>query len=244
MVRTFAARTGLLIIALVTLTALTGVLSAQPGVSREARDKELATNTRDFLTRWLVQRDPETALKKYLSPLVRDARLLPAGAFGVSEYRDIFGGEGKLRAREISEDEVLKRLTAYLTAQLPPPSRKLTLETAFGPMAAANVAGTDLELSKSISGREPRQLPGLPAVAYTVRNWSDLSWTATSAVGFRTVLPTMIKEQRIDAQAVVLKLAAGDLDPSNAPALFMLWAAREQFPLSFQFVGLELPPTN
>ena len=67
----------------------------------------------------------------------------------------------------------------------------------FGPDDARKA---DAQLWKLLSPREPRALPKVPVIAYRVRGWDDISWTASGVEGYRTVLPGLIKEKNLDAR--------------------------------------------
>lgn len=213
-------------------------------VAQQERDSALAAAVGDFLTRWLIQRNPASAIEAHLSPLLNDARLLPAGAFSLDEYQERFGGERVLQPRAMSQAEARGRLTTYLQNQLPPDITFRQIGDAFTPsFSIEELRRLDPELWNIIGERGARTLPGLPAIAYAVRSWNELSWTNTGAIGLRLLLPQRIDANRINAQGVVLRIL-GPIRPYHTPDLmFLLWVADEKSS-GWKFLGLEFPPTN
>lgn len=224
------------------LVVLATTAGAQPRLVQPERDPALAAAVNDFLAQWLIQRNPARAIESHLSPRLNDARLIPAGAFSLDEYLEFFGGERMLQARAVGQADVQRRMTAYLQNQLPPDARFAQLDQPFMPFSIDDVKQLDPELWNIVGERGVRALPGLPALAYAVRSWNDLSWTS-SAVGFRLLLPQRIDVDRVDTQGVVLRLR-GPIEPYTPPEwMFLLWVADEKF-AGWKFLGLTFPPTN
>ena len=228
----------------VALIALSATLLAQTRLVQPERDPQLAGAVTDFLTQWLVKRDPRSAIQAHLSPTMNDERLLPAGAFTLAEHTERFGGERVMLPRAMGPASAQDRMSAYLGNLLPPPDVTFSqLTQPFLPFSIDDLRRLDPELWNIVGERGARPLPGLPAVAYAVRAWRDLSWTNTGAVGLRLLLPQRIDANRVDAQGVIMRVP-GSTRPNTPPDLmFLLWVADERF-TGWKLLGLELPPTN
>lgn len=227
------------------ITALATSLGAQSGrLVQPDRDPALAGAVTDFLNQWLIKRNPASAIQAHLSSTMNDERLLPAGAFSLAEYQERFGGERALQFRAMRQSDAQSRMTTYLQSQMPPPDVTFAQVTqAFMPFSIDDLKRLDPELWNIVGARGARVLPGLPAIAYAVRSWGDLSWTNTGALGLRLVLPERIVANRVDAQGVILRLP-GPTRPYTPPELmFLLWVADEKF-AGWKLLGFELPPTN
>jgi hypothetical protein len=223
--------------------AVSAVMVAQPRAQAPAqspRDVQLTAAVNDFLDRWLRQREPETAVDKYMSPLVNDERLLPAEAFTLSEYQSKFGGDAKLRAHPIDFGTARKLMGAYLRSQL--------RDAPALPVTQRFLPWTDEAVSRAGLARQARVFQARPSnsltLTYSVTSWADVEWTNSGAIGWQLLMPDLIARNRLDARAVVLRLATPGVTLPRDPLLFMLWVTPEAGPPNWQFFGLELPPAN
>jgi hypothetical protein len=83
---------------------------------------------------------------------------------------------------------------------------------------------------------------GVATVAYEVRSWQNISWTASATVGYRTALEERTR-QGLSVQAVVCR--ARPVAPEEAPLLIVtLWSDEGRNGSTWKILGVELPPVN
>jgi hypothetical protein len=188
-------------------------------------DEALAAAVDDFLTTWLVRGDAQSAVARHVAPL-NDERMVPAGWFDADAYYEKFSGEARRRAFPLQAAEFRGRFTQYLDRLAPRQgAAPAGLAQVVQPYTPA-IAAADPELAEILQPREPRPLPGGRAIAYDVRGWRDISWTASGTVGLRIGLAARADGQSL--QAVVTRLGAPDAPPERTALLFMLWASNAE----------------
>lgn len=225
-------------------TATAVALTALPQVPTSTEtETQLAQSVRQFLELWLVKRDPKQAATM-LSPTLRDERLLPSEWYSSSEYSQRFQGVQLDSEHPISAAQVRTRFEQYLGRILQTESLPAfnSVDRLLAPFAPADAQRIDPQLWRRISTREPRSLPQLPVLAYRVRSWQDISWTAGGAVGHRTLLSGLIDRERLDVQAVVSRM---NFDLPEPALLFTLWTRSTTASNSqWGILSVEIPPSQ
>jgi hypothetical protein len=222
--------------------ALAAATTSQ-GQSRVDADTQLARSVRQFLDAWLIRSAPKEAAGM-LSTLVKDERLVPAEWYSAAAYRERFGGPQANAERPISWDVARARFAEYLdrTLRSEPLPRFESVDTLLLPLAPADAQKVDPQLWRIVAPREPRTLPQLAVLAYGVRSWDDVSWTASGTVGYRMLLPALIDRERLDVQAVVMRLR---LDLPTPALLFTLWSRPQTMPTAaWSLLGVDIPPSQ
>ena len=230
------------------------IVGAQAGGGLPA----LAEATRGFLTVWLVEGNPASAVERFVSRTLNDERFVPAEWFSPEEYQRKFNRDARRQPHTISADEFNRRMTEYLSSLRPPvgPGRSgqpeapgrggrgqaLTLQSVLRPFSVAGLKGLS-DLDELLREREPTDLTGLPAITYGVRRWADISWTASGTVGFRSALADRTKQTGAEVRAVVVRLISPPGD--EAPGLlFMLWGDESRSKDGWRLWGVEPVPMD
>ena len=164
------------------------------------------------------------------------------GSMSPSNHRK-FDGAGQRQRHEISSDEFVRRMTTYLKSMPLPPAAKAPSKLVPDLIAPLSVrALRETGQWDMLMQREPSNLPGFPAIAYSVRAWRDISWTASGTVGFRTALPEHVAAG-ITPQAVIVR-ARSAADATRLSLLFMLWANESAKGGGWRLWGVEPIPVN
>lgn len=218
------------------LAAPRGQAPGQP----QGRDSALAQALSGFLNQWLVAHNTVQATAQYLSPIFSDERFVPV-VENASGDGQRFTPQWMGAAHPISPAQFQSRMALYLTevgravAQGP-------IDTVVQPFTLEDARRLDESLGKILTQHDARQLPGFRGLAYRVRGWRDLEWTASGTTGYRTSLSALIDQQRLDVEAVVSRVRPAA--PDNEPLLLvMIWVSRD-VPVDWRLVGVEAPPTR
>ncbi len=83
------------------------IVGAQAGGGLPA----LAEATRGFLTVWLVEGNPASAVERFVSRTLNDERFVPAEWFSPEEYQRKFNRDARRQPHTISADEFNRRMT-------------------------------------------------------------------------------------------------------------------------------------
>jgi hypothetical protein len=210
-----------LVLALYALIICLSVLRSTSRLNAQPAGPALEAAVDGFLSAWIVKRDPDLAVRQFVSQTLDDERFVPAQWYSAAEYHRRFDGEAKRTAQKIPNQEFARRMRDYLAQLLPPemPVRASSVQQALGPFSMESVRANP-GLSKLLVPHEPRQLLNIPGIAYNTKSWDDISWTASGTIGLRTALQERFPP---GGQTVVVHPT---LDPSQprSPLLFMLWA--------------------
>jgi len=201
-------------------------------------DTTLAQATNGFLNQWLVARNARAAVADFLSPLASDERFIPDAARDRNNGR--FSAQWTQQSHPVAASAVQAAVADYLT-QVARAIATGPLDSVVMPLTLDDARRLDPNLGQILAQRGARSLPAARALAYRVREWKDLQWTATDIVGLRTALPSLIQQQGLDAEAVVLRVrpAAPDNDPF---LIVMIWTARNTEP--WKLIGVDVPSTK
>jgi len=227
-------------------TALRPIPVADTQPSREVSDQRLAAEVERFLDTWVVKRDPQAAVEGRLSSALADERFLPPDAFRPGEYGKRFATQSsRTEAAVVGPQEFEGAVQQQLASRLDPTSvmesNRGGLVSLLAPFSPDVVRDTAPDFWRVAADRNPRSLPvaGVPSIAYQVRNWDDIAWTASPTIGYRAALAEVIVAKRLDVQAVVTKLKA----IADAPESFIvtLWSDEGRGGTEWRLVGVELP---
>jgi hypothetical protein len=213
----------------------------------------LGSAVKSFLTIWLVERNPEVAVKTHVSRTLNDERFVPAEWFGIDQYHAKFDDPAARRDNSkwtITADEFAKRMTEYLKTITPPapgrgaaPSgatRQPILEELVPSFTVSDLDKVP-DLKELIASHRPANLPAARAIVYPVERWADFSWTASGTVGFRGPLAERVRKTGVPLRGVVARLASAQKRPA---LLFMLWADESVGKDDWKLWGLEPVPVD
>lgn len=203
------------------------------------RDQLLGSAVNGFLKEWLVGGRPASAAEKYVSHRLNDERFVPRQAYSPAEYTAKFSGPRIAEFREMSSDQVHARISAHLDLV----SRAIRVgsgefDTTLPALATGDVQKADTELWQFLQPHKPRALPQVPAIAYTVRQWEDISWIAPSSAAYRAAMEDRFKAQGLEGQAVLVRLRQPSLE-TPVPLLFMLWVDESKTGNDWKLWGVE-----
>jgi len=217
-------------------------------VSPEA-DQRLASEVSRFLDAWAVKRQPQAAVEGKTSAVFGDTRFVPATTLSPDEYKAQAAAAAADTSAPITQQTFQSALQTQLTAALgdepapqgAAPEVQRTVETLLAPFSPETVRANAPDLWELISDRNPRTLTiaGVPSLAYQVRSWDDIKWTASGTVGFRFAMESIIKQRGVNLQAVVTAVKLSTGTGEEAP-LVTLWSD-EGRGTEWRLVGVELP---
>ncbi len=214
-------------------------------------DQRLASEVSRFLDAWAVKRQPQAAVEGKTSVVFGDNRFVPATALSPAEYKAQAAAAAAATSTPISEQSFQSALQTQLAAALgdepapqgAAPQAAKTLETLLAPYSPETAREKAPDLWEHIADRNPRTLTiaGVPALAYQVRSWDDIKWTASGTVGLRFAMENIIKERGVNVQAVVtaVKLPTGT---DEAALIVTLWSDEGRGGAEWRLLGVELPP--
>ncbi len=232
-------------------TTAAGAAPAQATtVGSAVSDAGLAGEVAAFLERWVLARDAPGALKGRTSAAFSDELFLPAASTDAVPYADKFAAGKMPPPQAMSSDAFEKRLADHLSTLVegPPPAYMANAGGAVAsllrPFAPEDVQKITPQLWELIAERKPRPLPvaGVPELAYEVRDWQSISWTASATPGYKVELENRISKG-LAVQAVVCHMRPDE--PVEAPQLIVtLWSDEGTKGGTWRIFGVELPPTN
>ena len=176
---------------------------AQAQAPLAIRDQALGSAVNDFLKEWLAGGRPENAAERFVSRDLNDERFVPREAYSAAEYTAKFSGPGIAQFREMSAVQVHARIGAHLdVVRRAFETKSGKLETTLPALATGNIQKADAELWQFLQPHKPRALPNVSAIAYTVREWKDISWVAPPTAAYRAAMEDRFKAQGLEGQAV------------------------------------------
>jgi hypothetical protein len=223
----------------------------QPTAITADADQRLASEVSRFLDTWAVKRQPKAAVQGKASAVFGDSRFVPATTLTPAQYKA--QASAAAAVAPISEQAFQSALESQLAAALgeepsaqgaaPEAAKPLdALLVPFSPEIAREKAP---DLWEHIGERNPRTLTiaGVPALAYQVRSWNDIKWTASGTVGFRFAMENIIKQKGVNLQAVVTAVKLSATTGEEAP-IVTLWSDEGRGGAEWRLVGMELPQTR
>jgi hypothetical protein len=211
-------------------------------------DQRLAAEVTRFLDAWAVKRQPEAAVEGKTSSVFGDSRFVPATTLSPAAYKA--QAAAAATTTPMSEQAFQSALQAQLSAALgDQPASQGAAPTAAKPLPEV-LAPFSLETAREkapdvwefIGDRNPRTLTigGVPAIAYQVRGWDDIKWTASGTVGFRFAMENIIKQRGVNVQAVVTAVKLSTGGGEEAP-IVTLWSDEGRGGAEWRLLGVELP---
>ncbi|HEY7500616.1 MAG TPA: hypothetical protein VH740_18985 [Vicinamibacterales bacterium] len=237
--------------AMISSTVLSAAaLRQQPAAGRAASDKILSAEVASFLEAWLIRRDPQGAVRARSSTVFSDERFLPAGLFDPAAYRRRFPTPRAAQPSRMSEAQFESRLGDFvesLTDRSEPAPKAPAggLSERLEPFSIQIARDADPQLAARLAPLKTRTLAvaGVPSLAYAVREWKDIAWTASATIGYRAALREEIDRNKIDMQAVVCRLKQeSPADPLSI--VVTLWSDEATKGTSWKLVGVEVPATR
>jgi hypothetical protein len=198
----------------IALAIQTGAAGAQPRPATELYNS-LGHDTESFLKLWL-QGDPSVAVEKYLSPTtVRRPDLLPSP----TDFENVTGRgvpADRSNARELLIAELLavrRELSPRAAAPVLSPTNRETASEIVSTLGERNV--------------DVRMLERPSAIAFQVKNWSDIAWIGSARPVHRDLLRSG-ELLTYPLFAVVVRLTGQD--PNEAVPVLLLWEHRRDAP--------------
>jgi hypothetical protein len=223
----------------------------QPTAVTADADQRLASEVSRFLDAWAVKRQPQAAVEGKASAVFGDNRFVPATTLTPEQYKA--QASAAAAAAPISEQTFQSALESQLAAALgeepsaqgAAPETAKPLDTLLAPFSPEIVREKAADLWEHIGERNPRTLTiaGVPALAYQVRSWDDIKWTASGTVGFRFAMENIIKQKGVNVQAVVTAVKLSAATGEEAP-IVTLWSDEGRGGAEWRLVGIELPHTR
>lgn len=228
-------------------------VAGQPGPDRPSSesDQRLSAEVTRFLDAWVVKRQPQAAVAGKTSTAFGDRRFVPAAALSPQEYKAQEAAAAAASSTPISAQAFQSAIETQLASllgdgdpssapQSAAPTLPPTLAEMMVPLSPEAAREKERQLWRLIADRNPRPLmiAGIPSLAYRVREWRDISWTASATIGFRFAMANIITQQNINLQAVVsrLKPPSGQSDES---VIVTLWSDEGRGGAEWRFVGVE-----
>jgi hypothetical protein len=211
--------------------------SAQPASERAASDQALSQQVEGFLQAWLVNRDPQGAVRSRSSVVFSDERFVP----GARSTRPSKMGEAQFGSSLGDFVESMTDMTEKPRAE----SVSQGLPALLLPFSMQNARDADPQLASRLAPRKTRTLTvaGVPSLAYPVRSWDDIAWTASATVGYRSALKDFLAQNKVEMQAVVSRLRQET--PNDPPSLVVtLWSDEATKGKTWRLVGVEIPATR
>jgi hypothetical protein len=169
------------------------MLMVSPAPAQAPASAVLAGAVGGFLETWLVRGDAQGAVRTHLSELARDERFVPMQYYSPEEYRRI--ESSSLTRFDLSADNAAQRFGVVM-------ARLRRAEPMLAPSAREALAPVDEKAIPELwagwrrLGIAPRPLPGVPALAVTLRDEASYEWVGAETVGYRVVIPQLIKQGR------------------------------------------------
>ncbi len=231
-------------------TTNSGAGNVSPGAQAEAAineaDQRLTAEVTEFLDDWVAKRRPSAAVSGRASAVFGDRRFVPTAALSEAEY--------KAQAADASasapigpqtfESTLQMQLAAALGDDAPlqgaAPAGAPGLESLLKPLSPEIARETDPELWSHLGPHNPRSvaIAGVPSLAYQVRDWSDIQWTASGNTGLRFALAGLINERKVNVQAVVARLK-GIEGATREPLLVLLWSDEGTGGMEWRYFAME-----
>ena len=205
----------------VTVMALVIIGTRVTGVgSQPASVGDLERQVEDFLGQWITERNPGRALEQHLSAKVDRDDFLPTERGTVRRYPRL-GDE--VAATGLSPEASRIRMRDYLSEILGTVDRTAVTEATV--MLAPFGNETDEDVFELLAARDlaVESFAELPLRHYRVREWDDISWTASGMPGHHTLSPSFMEEQGIEMRAVVGRIRMLRY-PDLSMLIVMLWA--------------------
>jgi hypothetical protein len=237
---------------LVVAASSLGALRVQPAGGRAASDKVLSAEVSEFLEAWLIRRDPQGAVRARSSAVFSDERFVPAGLYDASVYRRRFPTPRDAQPSRMSADQFESRLGDFvesMTDRSEPAPKSETVAAGVSavlqPFSIEAARAADPQLGARLAPLKTRTLPvaGVPSLAYQVREWKDIAWTASATIGYRAALREQIDQNKIDMQAVITRLKQ-DSPRDPLSLVVTLWSDEGTKGKSWKLVGVEVPATR
>ncbi len=234
-------------------SAVTAAAPQRASASNQAdADRALAEQVTQFLDAWIVKHNPRAAVAGRVSSSFGDERFVPAGAFDPQEYSRRFPESTAFApaSRTVTAQEFQDGVERDLAAKIEPDAARVApapvdLGSALAPYTLAIAQETSPQLWRIISPKEPRTIAvaGVPSLAYRVRDWSDISWTASPTIGYRFALADVIAKQNINLQAVVTRLKSAESE-TTVMTVVTLWSDEGTGGSVWRLLGAEIPPQH
>jgi hypothetical protein len=213
-------------------------------------DAALGEQVRAFLESWLLRRDAQGAVRGRASAAFPDERFVPSGWYDPKVYRERFPASRMRTEAAISPQEFQNRLVQYvesLTDQSSPAPKAATgtgtLSAVLLPFSPEVAREVEPQLYALLAERKPRAIAvaDVPALAFPVTSWSDIAWTASGTIGYRSALEEQSRSKGIAIEAVVCRLRPDSPD-EPASIVVTLWSDEGATGATWRLVGLELVP--
>ena len=192
---------------------------AVPAASMQAPPPQaLSTAVTKFLDAWLVSGDANAAATAHLAPRALDERFVPVQFYRDEEYARLQAVP--LAAMPLSRPAAAERFGAVLQRLRARDAVKAeSLKQALAPVDQQSIP----ELWQELRQLDiiPRQVPGLAALAFPLRDSASYEWIGTETVGYRVAVPQMLAQGR-SVEGVVCRIIERGL--SKPWMLFMFWS--------------------
>ena len=205
----------------VTVMALVVIGAGVPGDGAQGGDlRDLESQVEDFLGQWITEQDPDGAAERHLSTQVDRDDFLPIEPGTVRRYPSP-GDE--VSVCSLSPEAGRIRMRDYLSQVLGTVDRTAVAEATA--MLAPFGPETDEDIFELLAEREVdvESFTELPLRHYRVRDWDDISWTASGTPGHHTLSPSFMEQQGIDMRAIVGRIRMRSY-PDRSMLIVMLWA--------------------
>ena len=213
-------------------------------------DRRLAAEVARFLDAWAVKRQPHAAVDGRASEAFGDRRFVPAAALSPAEYKAQAEAASAAASTPMSKQAFETALETQLGAALdddpsgpqsaaPAVAPSTSLEATLVPFSPDVVREKQSDLWEHLAERRPRALlvAGVPSLAYQVRDWNDIKWTASGTVGFRFAMANIIRQRDVDVQAVVTAIKLS----TEETTVVTLWSDEGRQGAEWRLLGVELP---
>jgi hypothetical protein len=216
-------------------------------------DERLAAEVTRFLDAFVAKRQPGAAITGRATALFGDQRFVPPSTLSDTEYRALASQATADAAVPITPKEFEAALQEQLASALADPDAPdgpqaapvtpPSLASLLQPFSSEVARQTDPDVWSAVGPHNPRPLlvAGVPSLAYQVRDWPDIEWTASGNVGFKFALASVIQQRNVNVQAVVTRLKATG-SATRDPLIVTLWSDEGRGGAEWRYIGFEPVP--